>query len=192
MWASPFVLRVKLALGFKGLSYKYVEENLRNKSDLLLESKPVHKKVPMLIHNGKPVCESQIIVQYLGEFLASWLKDGRGKTEEEKAEGAKETFAAVETLEGAFKECSKGKFFFGGDNVGYLDIVLGALVAWMCTAEVRHGIKFFDASRSPLLEKWVDRFGRLDEVVAILPDIDRLVVHAKMREAEVAAAASNK
>ncbi|XP_022685492.1 uncharacterized protein LOC101763376 [Setaria italica] len=221
MWASPFALRVKLALGFKGLSYQYVEENLRNKSDLLLKSNPVHKKVPVLIHNGKPVCESQIIVQYLDEvysatgpsflpvdpyeratarfwaafiddkFLVSWLKAGRGKTEEEKAEGVKETFAAVETLEGAFKECSKGKPFFGGDSVGYLDIVLGALVAWMRTAEVRHGIRLFDAFRSPLLEKWVERFGKLEEVVAVMPDIDRLVEHAKVREAEVAAAAVN-
>ena len=63
MWASPFVLRVKLALSFKGLSYQYVEEDLKNKSDLLLSSNQVHKKVPVLIHNGKPVCDSKIIVQ---------------------------------------------------------------------------------------------------------------------------------
>jgi glutathione S-transferase len=124
------------------------------------------------------------------QFLASWIKAGRGKTDEEKAEGLKLTFAAIETLEGAFKECSKGKPFFGGDSVGYLDIALGALVAWMHTAEVRHGLRLFDASRSPLLEKWVERFGKLDEVVAVLPDIDRLVEHAKVREAEVAAAAA--
>jgi len=125
------------------------------------------------------------------KFFASWLKAGMGKTAEEKAEGLKETFAAVETLEGAFGEISKGKPFFGGDSVGYLDIALGALVAWMHTAEARHGIRLFDASRSPLLEKWVERFGKLDEVVAVLPDIDRLVEHAKVREAEVAAAAVN-
>ena len=121
----------------------------------------------------------------------AWLKAGRGKTEEERAEGLKLTFAAVETLEGAFKDCSKGKPFFGGDSVGYLDIALGTLLVWMHTAEVRHGLRLFDASRSPLLEKWVERFGKLDEVVAVLPDIDRFVEHAKMREAEVAAPAGN-
>jgi glutathione S-transferase len=69
-WASPFSLRVQLALSIKGLSYENVEEDLRNKSELLLTTNPVHKKIPVLIHNGKPVCESQIIVQYIDEAFA--------------------------------------------------------------------------------------------------------------------------
>ena len=64
---SPFVISVRMALNMKGVSYEYVDEDLSNKSELLLKSNPVHKKVPVLIHNGKPICETQIILQYLDE-----------------------------------------------------------------------------------------------------------------------------
>ena len=66
-WPSMFGMRVRIALAEKGIEYEYKEEDLRNKSPLLLEMNPVHKKIPVLIHNGKPVCESLIIVQYIDE-----------------------------------------------------------------------------------------------------------------------------
>jgi glutathione S-transferase len=69
-WPSVFGMRVRIALAEKGIKYEYKEEGSRNKSDksdLLLKMNPVHKKVPVLIHNGKPVCESVIIVQYIDE-----------------------------------------------------------------------------------------------------------------------------
>lgn len=210
----------------------------------------MHKKVPILIRNGKPVCESQIIMQYIDDvyggtgasllpgnpyeramarfwaafiddkvssptssipafpicihqfsssiyadrrvcilqLLASWVQASRGKTMEEKMERLKPTFAAIETLEAAFGECSKGKPFFGGDSVGYLDVMLGGLVAWVRASKARHGLELFDASKSPLLNAWVECFSALDETRAVLPDIDRLVEYAKMREAQAAAA----
>lgn len=66
-WPSSFVTRVQIAVGLKGLSFEYAEEDLNNKSELLLSSNPVHKKVPVLIHDGKPISESQIILQYIDE-----------------------------------------------------------------------------------------------------------------------------
>ena len=66
-WPSSFGMRVRVALAEKGLKYEYREEDLWKKSPLLLEMNPVHKKIPVLIHNGKPICESMIIVQYIDE-----------------------------------------------------------------------------------------------------------------------------
>ena len=66
-WPSMFGMRVRIALAEKGIKYQYKEEDLKNKSPLLLEMNPINKQIPVLIHNGKPVCESLIIVQYIDE-----------------------------------------------------------------------------------------------------------------------------
>ena len=68
VWASPFSCRVKWALQLKGIPYKYIEEDLMNKSKLLIEYNPIHKKIPVLVHGHKPICESMIIIEYLDEI----------------------------------------------------------------------------------------------------------------------------
>ncbi|KAF5949881.1 hypothetical protein HYC85_011874 [Camellia sinensis] len=55
LWASIFGMRVRIALAEKGTEYEYKEEDLWNKSSLFLEMNLVHKKIPVLIHNGKSV-----------------------------------------------------------------------------------------------------------------------------------------
>ncbi|CAL5406074.1 unnamed protein product [Camellia sinensis] len=68
LWISPFAARVRIALAEKGIDYESRKEDLSNKSPLLLKMNPVGKQIPVLIHKGKPVCESLIIVQYIDEL----------------------------------------------------------------------------------------------------------------------------
>ena len=68
---SPFVNRVQIALNLKSIDYEFLEETFGAKSELLLKSNPVHKKIPVLIHNEKPICESLIIIQYIDELWMS-------------------------------------------------------------------------------------------------------------------------
>lgn len=68
---SPFSTRVRIALNLKEVAYEFVTvEIFGQKSEILLESNPVYEKIPVLIHHGKPICESMIILQYIDDVWA--------------------------------------------------------------------------------------------------------------------------
>ncbi|XP_047062871.1 probable glutathione S-transferase GSTU6 [Lolium rigidum] len=222
MVVSPFVVRVRMALHLKGVSYEYIEQDLFNKGELLLKYNPVHKKVPVLVHNGKPICESLAIVQYVDEawaasspsilpadahdravarfwaayvddkFFPAWIGIMRAETEEDRAKKMSETAAVVEQLEAALTQCSNGKAFFSGDSVGYLDIAVGCNLFWLDAMRKMFGVVVIDAAKTPVLAAWADRFRESDVGKKVLPDADVAAEYAKKIQAYRAAAAASK
>ncbi|URE32762.1 glutathione s-transferase [Musa troglodytarum] len=152
-------MRCRIALAEKRVEYEHKDENLMEKSPLLLQSNPVHKKIPVLVHGGKPVCESLVIVQYVDEAWPDRAPllpaDAYGRAQarfwadfvdkkifecgtklwmlkkEAQGEAKKEFTEGLKLLEGELGE----KKYFGGDTFGFVDVALVPLMAWFRTYE---------------------------------------------------------
>ncbi|KAK9937618.1 hypothetical protein M0R45_014396 [Rubus argutus] len=193
---SPFGMRLRIALAEKGVKYEYKEEDLANKSPLLLQSNPVHKKIPVLIHNGKPVSESLIALQYIDEvwnhkaplfpsdpYLRSqarfwadfvdkkvvdfWLKVWTTKGEEQEA--AKKGFLhSIKLLEGELGD----KPYFGGETLGFVDVALVPFISWLSVYE-KCG-NFSVEEECPEFIAWGKRCLQKESVAKSLPDQDKV------------------
>ncbi|KAF9626153.1 hypothetical protein IFM89_031280 [Coptis chinensis] len=157
-------------------------EDLGNKSESLLQYNPVHKKVPVLVHNGKPIAESAIILEYIDDhwnyapkllpedpyeramvrFWANFIDEkilsrplvmSEG---EEKAEVIKEYIENVSVLEEGIKRDFSGKSpFFNCETPGYLDLVLGSSACSYRAIEEITGAKLIIPEIHPLFFDWV-------------------------------------
>ncbi|GKV22752.1 hypothetical protein SLEP1_g32585 [Rubroshorea leprosula] len=206
-WPSPFVIRARIALNIKSVDYEFIQEKPGAKSELLLKSNPVHKKIPVLIHGDRPICESLIIVHYIDEvwshgpsilpsdpydraiarFWAAYIDEKwfplMKAIRTADADGKKAAIAQMEegmaVLEEAFTKISKGKAFFGGDRIGFLDIAFGCFLAWLRVTEKSNGVKLLDESKTPALLKWSERFCSDAAVKGIIPETEKLAEFAK-------------
>ncbi|KAK4484645.1 hypothetical protein RD792_007234 [Penstemon davidsonii] len=189
---SMFAMRVKVALAEKGIEYEHKEQDLANKSQLLLEMNPIHKKVPVFIHNKKPICESLIIVQYIdevwkdkspllpsdpyqraqarfwGDFIDKKVNDAARKiwtTKGEELEKAKKDF--IESLKLLEVEIGD-KPYFGGEDFGYLDVALITFYSGFYAFETIG--KFRIEEHCPKLIEWAKRCMEKESVSKSLPD----------------------
>ncbi|KAI3812084.1 hypothetical protein L1987_16788 [Smallanthus sonchifolius] len=181
---SPFVTRVEFVLKLKSIEYEYFEEDLLNKSELLVTSNPVFRRVPVLLHaNKQPMAESLPIMEYLDELkpdvhpllpsdpsdrvqcrvlaytfdtlCVPWIKEFMLTREKERKEELKTLLIeGFVMLEEAFVKLSKGKAFFCGDDIGYLDIVVGSCLGWIKLYGIVFDFNVIEEDRNPRLAEW--------------------------------------
>ncbi|KAM0943983.1 putative glutathione transferase [Dioscorea sansibarensis] len=191
-WVSPFGQRVRIALAEKEVDYEYKEQDLMNKSDLLLKSNPVYKQIPVLLHGGKPICQSLTIVEYIDEVWSDkapllpaepyaranarfWADFADRKVYEcgsrlwklkgeEQAAAKKEFIDILKFMEGELGD----KTFFGGETFGFIDVALVPFVAWFYAYETC--AKFSIEEECPKIVAWGKRCMERDNVSKTLSD----------------------
>ncbi|XVF38103.1 hypothetical protein REPUB_Repub20aG0069400 [Reevesia pubescens] len=204
-WPSPFSRRIIWALKLKGVDYEYIEEDLPDKkSNLLLQYNPIHKMIPVLVHGGKVIAESLVILEYIDEvwpqnpllpddayerYVARfWAKFIDEKTRtmweffqkfgEEQEKAINNNFEILRTIE----EYGLGdKKFFGGDKIGIADIVFGMVIHMLVPMEEVVGVKFIKADTFPRLHAWMKNFSEEPVIKDNVPDHNRVVDFLKIR-----------
>ena len=71
--------------------------------------------------------------------------------EEAKSVAVERLMEGLVLLENAFVECSKGKDFFGGDCIGFLDIAFGSFLGWIKAGEKLAELKLLNEPRHQVL-----------------------------------------
>ncbi|CAL4972149.1 unnamed protein product [Urochloa decumbens] len=215
---SPYVHRAAVALRLKGVPYEFIREDTSNKSDLLLKSNPVHKKVPVLLHGDRAICESLVIVEYVdgafaggppllpadpygraaARFWAHFLDDRCLKSlwpalwlEDGEARAA--AMAVAKGNLAMVEEQLKEKRFLGGDSIGLADIAgAGMLAYWLDVIQEVAGVRVMGGDEEyPALRRWKEEYLAEEAVRECLPERDQLVAHfSKIRDKCVSVAKS--
>lgn len=106
----------------------------------------------------------------------------QGKEQEEEIPKAMENLQFLE-------EELKGKKFFGGEEIGLVDLALGWLAYELGIFEEVMGLKLIDQQKFPQLAQWIQEFSNVPIIQENWPPRDKLIAKfAACREAALAKA----
>lgn len=94
-----------------------------------------------------------------------------------KAQG-EEKRKAIETAQESLAFLEKeieGKMFFGGEKIGYLDLVIGWIPLWLGVMEEVGEMKLFQADKFPFLHKWSMNFMDIPLIRELIPSRESLL-----------------
>ncbi|MQM16405.1 hypothetical protein Taro_049363 [Colocasia esculenta] len=202
LWASPLCMTVEVALKLKGVNYEYIQEDFANKSEDLLRHNPMHRKVPVLVHKGKPLAETLIIAQYIDatweeppllpedpyeramvcfwvDFLYSKLLPVSRTiflSEGEKREKAIEEMA--ELIRRMSKELSDRVPLPNDKGLGLLDIAMGTSYFWLRALGEIAGVELVSEEKAPFMYSSLVKLESHAVAKEVLPERGTLVEHA--------------
>jgi glutathione S-transferase len=106
---------------------------------------------------------------------AAWVATcSRGEEQEKPLKPARD---AIEKIEDEIK----GKKFFGGDNIGYLDLAVGWISYWLPIWEEVGSIQVLDPLRWPAISSWKINFLSNPVIKDSLPPRDEMNVYFHSR-----------
>lgn len=96
--------------------------------------------------------------------------------EKEKEEALELTKVALERIEGELKGKKKSNFF-GGDEIGYVDIAIGWISYWLPVWEEVGSMPILDPLKFPNLTAWIANFLNHPVIKHSLPPRDKMVAY---------------
>ncbi|XP_071728763.1 glutathione transferase GST 23-like [Rutidosis leptorrhynchoides] len=188
-WSSPFALQVQWALSLKGIKYEYTEKGFINKGPMLLQYHPVHKKIPILLHNDDvwknhwllpedplEMAQFRFWAKYVDDKCANDQKTVEEYTDQNEND-AEEARNILKTLE---RSLDPNRIVSGDKhNLSFMDIVIAWVEIWFRVLENSLDVKTLDEENTPLLNKWFRDVLEVDVIKECLPPFEKMVARYK-------------
>ncbi|CDY25824.1 BnaA07g09580D [Brassica napus] len=180
-WVSPFSIRARAALHLKSVKYEYSDEP---------DSLNIVQYIDEAWSSGPSILPSHPVERANARFWAIFIDEkiitsleavGGAKDDEGRMAAAGKLMENLAILEEAFQKNSKGLGFFGGENIGFLDLACGTLLGPVSVIEAFSGVKFLRQETTPGLIQWAEKFRAHEAVKPNMPTPEEFVAFAKKK-----------